>query len=174
MRVAIVGTRQPNRAQIQRCQEAVAAALSSGANIITGGAPGIDSCAIHAANTLGQAAQVTVVLPWQNFGGWSVQELRCIVFNPDFEVEHRDWQHTLLRLRPESTHFSNTSILLLSRDIGIVSLADMVVAFARPGQPDAGGTGFTIRVAQSFGKPTWVDYGQSPGGTPWRQALKHA
>ena len=173
MVLAVVGSRQPNAAQQQRCREGVAAALAAGWEIVTGGAPGIDSVAVHAAQTAGHADRVTLVLPWERFGGWQDLRLKRIVFDPEGCPEHRDWLSQLGELRPSARNTMKPgAVRCLARDVGIVRMADSVFAFTRVDEPQRGGTAFAVRVARDLGKNLWIDDGTRPVGTPFRAALR--
>lgn len=95
--LAVVGSRKPNAAQRERCQQAVRDALEAGWRIVTGGAPGIDHLAVLTAQRAGFAERVTLVLPWQGFEGWQDQRIRYVVYDPE---EHADWLDIARRQHP--------------------------------------------------------------------------
>lgn len=166
--IAVVGTRRPTAIQQERCRAVVAAALAEGWEIVTGGAPGIDAAAITAATGAGQARRVILVLPWANFGNWRDRQLRRVIF--DREV-HGDWLATAKRLHPAPGRVSPGAWSLLARDVGIVAMAEMVAAFPQ-GSARSGGTGFSCRVAESFGKPVYADLGWASDEGVQRQVLE--
>lgn len=167
MTVAVVGTRHPNEVQRERCREAVQAALGAGHRIVTGGAPGIDTIAVHATQVVGHPERVTLVLPWERFEGWQDLRLRRVVFDPE---EHAGWLHEARRLHPAPERVSRGAWLLLARDAGIATMADLVLAFPQGG--DRGGTAFTCRAARGLGKPVHEDVGHPRGGADLRRALE--
>ncbi len=167
MTVAVVGTRHPNGVQKQRCREAVQAALRAGHPIVTGGAPGIDSIAVHAAQAAGCAERVTLVLPWERFQGWQDLRLRRVVLDPE---EHAGWLREARRLHPVPERVSRGAWLLLARDVGIATIADIVLSFPQGG--DRGGTAFTCRTARALGKPVHEDVGHPRGGLDLCRAVE--
>jgi len=85
--LAVVGTRYPNPVQQQRCRDAVRAALAAGWRIVTGGAPGIDAVAVHAAQAQGYPERVRLVLPWERFEGWQDLRLGYLVYDPHLHAD---------------------------------------------------------------------------------------
>ena len=167
MIVAVIGTRHPNEVQKERCRQAVAASLAAGHSIVTGGAPGIDTIAVHAAQAAGHAERVTLLLPWARFEGWQDLRLQRVVFD---RQEHEQWLRQAKALHPAPGRVSPGGWLLLARDVGIATLADLVLAFPQAG--GGGGTGFTCRAARCLGRPVHEDVGHPQGGSDLRRALE--
>ncbi len=166
MIVAVIGTRHPNEVQKERCRQAVAAALAAGHSIVTGGSPGIDTIAVHAAQAAGYAERVILVLPWARFEGWQDLRLQRVVFD---RQEHADWLKRARALHAAPGRVSPGAWLPLARDVGIATLAELMLAFPQAG--GGGGTGFTCRAARGLGRPVYEDVGHPQGGADLRRAL---
>jgi hypothetical protein len=172
--VAFVGTRGPNAAQIERCQEAVRAALEAGWGIVTGGAPGIDHLAVLTAQRAGCAERVTLVLPWENFENWRDQRLQVVVFDPREHPAHAEWLAIARAAHPAPDRVKATAWPLLARNVGIVEMADTVFAYPQVVEGRyRGGTAHDIAVARRLDRDLWVDPGTHPSGTLFRDAMVH-
>ena len=168
--LAVVGSRNPNAAQRERCQQAVVAALEAGWHIVTGGAPGVDHLAVLAAQRAGHAERVTLVLPWRGFEGWQDQRLRYMVYDPDV---HTDWLGLAKRHHPNPGGVKSSAWPLLARNAAIIRMAEAVFAYPSLAKGTyRGGTAHDIRLAQALGRKLWVDDGRLPAGTPFREALR--
>lgn len=147
--VAIIGTREPDEAQIEAARH-LAFILSSikRMKICTGGAYGIDNVAMVSTS----ANLLEVYLPWDSYNREIIPpHARRIVYNP---TTHSDWAASVAKYHPANHFLSRGAIALHARNFGIVAGRDLVIAF--PNANGGGGTGQGIRIAQGLGIPVLI------------------
>lgn len=154
-KVAIIGTREPSREQIENAAAVARLVSAKGDSVATGGAYGIDLVAMD--NT--EPGCLFVYLPWASYNRSIVpSHARLVIYDPARDV---DWRESVLRLHPAPTRLTRGALALHARNYGIVADADLVVAF-----PSAagGGTAQGIRIAASLNIPTLRHTTGQPGG----------
>jgi len=170
MRIAIIGTRNPNHYQTVVAR-AVTSTLTQHPNveIVTGGAEGVDSIAINACYMAGAMNKLHLYLPWRNFlkSDYNLSESHVIVYNAEL---HKEWLDTVFKHHPAPERLSPAARKLHARNAGIILASDFVVAIPSDAL-GGGGTGQGIRLAQAYGVPCLtVPSARPPQGEPYHRA----
>jgi hypothetical protein len=146
MKIAIVGTREPDHKQ-----KAAAFMLSVfltnkfGMIVKTGGAVGIDEAAMQGA----YPPLLEVILPWWGYNRNLIPNgANIVVANPKI---HPKWFESVDRLHPAPRHLGRGGRALHARNYGI--LEDVAFVAAMPDERGQGGTGQAIRIAQYLDIP---------------------
>jgi predicted Rossmann-fold nucleotide-binding protein len=142
LKIAIIGTRNPDAAQIALASAASAELSAAGHTIVTGGATGID----HAVMWNCAHGLLNVCLPWEAYNNAIIPEHAHIsVYS---ERRHPVWHESVAKYHPNPTALTRGAFALHARNYGIVEGAHVVLAM--PGKAD-GGTGQGMRIAKGLG-----------------------
>ncbi|MGB9803684.1 hypothetical protein [Desulfofundulus sp.] len=150
MIVAVIGTRETNEEMIRLCEAVCRKLRDAGYCLATGNALGIDSIARDIWNER-FPERVTLYLPWAGYNAGGIHPRnRVIVFS-----SQKDWLESVGKYHPAPDRLTPAAVKLHARNFGIVSSADLVIAFPRS-TSKAGGTGQGIRIAEALGKRLYV------------------
>lgn len=145
MKVAIIGTRNPDGAQQQAAAWVSETFSKAGHDVSTGAADGIDTVAM----THCVRGRLQLFLPWASYGA-RVSGAQITVYSPGV---HQAWTDSVRRYHPNPDALTRGAFALHARNYGIVEGCGLVIAF--PGEKD-GGTGQGIRIALALGIPLIV------------------
>jgi predicted Rossmann-fold nucleotide-binding protein len=147
MRIAIIGTRNPDAAQIALASAASAELSAAGHTIATGGADGIDTVAMQHC----KPGQLEVCLPWASYN-MNTRPTHATVCTYNERV-HTIWSDSVYKYHPNADALTRGAFALHARNYGIVEDSNVVIAM--PGIKD-GGTGQGMRIARDLGVPLLV------------------
>lgn len=152
MRIAVIGTREPNQFQIDLCRSVVEIEAHIH-TIVSGGANGIDNLALTTAESV-RPGSTLIFLPWSGYNTAELSHLtgQKTVYTPGV---HKAWADSVNKYHPAAKRLSQGAFKLHARNYGIIDVADVVLAFPSFG---GGGTAQGMRIAQDLKKPLYVFY----------------
>jgi hypothetical protein len=146
MIIACIGSRNIDDATTNLLIEVGEYLVSNGHEIRSGNAQGADQSFALGGNKI-NASKVTLCLPWKGFNKENLDAENKILL-PD-----EKWKEPAAAHHPWWNALSYGAKQLITRNYGIVSCADRVLARPHPEANNTGGTWHAIRCAESLGIP---------------------
>lgn len=152
--VAIIGSRRINEQQFNYLVKVAEAFARRGWIVKTGCADGADYASMIGCRNV-DPTLLTLYLPWKSYNSQyqTVNEHKLVYDERDQTFIH--WKDSISKYHPAPERLSRGAKSLMARNYGIVSGADLVVAFPMSAI-DTGGTGQGMRIADDLNIPLYV------------------
>ncbi len=149
-RVACIGTGHPSSDDFKLCQLIGYTLATLNIKVASGNCVGSDQAYAQGANAVDESL-VHLYLTGPNHNKYAIRPGNNIIYSDD----HPEWREIARNHHPRYDYQSKYVQSLFNRNVGIVLTSDLVIALPNLNKPQGGGTGHSMKVAESAKIPVW-------------------